>query len=507
VSALYVVGDALKVMRRMPNACVELVLFSPPFLAKRRYLEDGDPAQAEELGQEPTPGEYVDAILGVVEEARRVLPPWGSIAVELGDTNAGSGGAGGDYNPGGLRDGQHAYDGTAVKARNAGGYTDRPRRPRSGRVGLERNTRRDHRQDEAGGVLPAESRWRGERDGWPLDKSLCLVPEVLRFAMVYGFNPLTGRETPRWRARNVVRWVRTNPSVGYLSDRWRYGTTEIVVACQGDRRWWDAEAGRTPLVPTNERNTVSNYAAPGQRPRKTVRRSNPRGAPPLDWWCVSPGGYRGAHFAVWPEKLLPLPIRAMCPERVCTTCGQPSERLTLVATEPRPGGGSYGRKRSAAEPDGHDRGLSSGPAVVRVAKTLGWSHCACGDGCRPTRWEKLRVEVEEVRVEGRWEDAAAVDDPPEDAPRRERIKNKRVVVDVGECRDPSHWRPGRVLDSFAGTGTTLLVANAWGRDALGIDLDAGNVELARERCGLFFREVSAEDLAAELAPPEREPAP
>ena len=34
--------------------------------------------------------------------------------------------------------------------------------------------------------------------------------------------------------------------------------------------------------------------------------------------------------------------------------------------------------------------------------------------------------------------------------------------------------PGVVLDPFAGTGTTLCVADLHGRDAIGIDLDARN---------------------------------
>jgi DNA modification methylase len=48
------------------------------------------------------------------------------------------------------------------------------------------------------------------------------------------------------------------------------------------------------------------------------------------------------------------------------------------------------------------------------------------------------------------------------------------------------WRPGLVLDPFAGSGTTLAVATGHGRDAIGIDLDARNADLARERCGMFL---------------------
>jgi DNA modification methylase len=51
------------------------------------------------------------------------------------------------------------------------------------------------------------------------------------------------------------------------------------------------------------------------------------------------------------------------------------------------------------------------------------------------------------------------------------------------------WRPGCVLDPFAGSGTTLAVATGHGRDAIGIDLDERNAELALDRVGPMFLTV------------------
>ena len=58
----------------------------------------------------------------------------------------------------------------------------------------------------------------------------------------------------------------------------------------------------------------------------------------------------------------------------------------------------------------------------------------------------------------------------------------------GRC-DGTHWRPGTVLDPFAGSGTTLAVAVGHGRNAIGIDLDERNVELALDRVGPMFLTV------------------
>ena len=48
------------------------------------------------------------------------------------------------------------------------------------------------------------------------------------------------------------------------------------------------------------------------------------------------------------------------------------------------------------------------------------------------------------------------------------------------------WRRGVVLDPFAGSGTTLAVATGHGRDAIGIDIDSANADLALERVGMFL---------------------
>jgi site-specific DNA-methyltransferase (adenine-specific) len=47
----------------------------------------------------------------------------------------------------------------------------------------------------------------------------------------------------------------------------------------------------------------------------------------------------------------------------------------------------------------------------------------------------------------------------------------------------THWRTGRVLDPFAGSGTTLVAAHNESRDAIGIDLDSRNVAMVEDRLG------------------------
>lgn len=58
------------------------------------------------------------------------------------------------------------------------------------------------------------------------------------------------------------------------------------------------------------------------------------------------------------------------------------------------------------------------------------------------------------------------------------------------CAGGDRWRPGVVLDPFGGSGTTGMVAAGHGRDAILIDLDDRNADLARERCGMFLEVAS-----------------
>jgi DNA modification methylase len=58
------------------------------------------------------------------------------------------------------------------------------------------------------------------------------------------------------------------------------------------------------------------------------------------------------------------------------------------------------------------------------------------------------------------------------------------------------WRQGVVLDPFAGSGTTLAVAQGCGRDAIGIELYPHNADLIADRCGMFLEVDGGDDAAA-----------
>jgi DNA modification methylase len=355
------------------------------------------------MGSEPDPGQYVDALIEVIEECRRVLAPHGSLCLELGDTYAGA-------QPTVL--GKFSEEWAAK-------YAKRSTVRAEGLIGNHNRT----------------------GDAWPLPKSLALIPETVRFTLAYGTNPHTGRTTQPWRIRNVIRWVRPNPPVGALGDKFRPATSEMLVACTSAKRFFDLDAVREPLAESTQgRMQNKGYDITLQRSRsnsdkrKTTGFAPMAGAPPLDWWNIPTHPYKGAHYATFPPDLIIKPIKAMCPERVCVECGEPSRRIVgdpeyVPSASYR--GGHMNLSESARVAPGANQFVDNGgkASVIRQAPTLGWSDCGCTN-------------------------------PGGD-----------------------NWRPGVVLDPFAGTGTVLQVATGHSRNAIGIDLDERNAELALERVG------------------------
>jgi DNA modification methylase len=72
-------GDALKSLVGLPAASIDLCVTSPPYWSMRDYGVGG------QIGVEPTPDAYIDAIVGVFGEVKRVLKPSGVLWLNIGD--------------------------------------------------------------------------------------------------------------------------------------------------------------------------------------------------------------------------------------------------------------------------------------------------------------------------------------------------------------------------------------------------------------------------------------
>jgi DNA modification methylase len=79
-AALLVHGDARDLLPRVPARSIDVVLTSPPYWGQRRYDSDSG------LGGERSPDDYARALVGILEETKRVLTARGSLWLNLGDT-------------------------------------------------------------------------------------------------------------------------------------------------------------------------------------------------------------------------------------------------------------------------------------------------------------------------------------------------------------------------------------------------------------------------------------
>ncbi len=79
-------GDALAELRTLPDGSVDCCVTSPPYYGLRDYGVGG------QIGAEASPGQYVDRLVAVFAEVRRVLAPDGTCWVVLGDSYSSTGG-------------------------------------------------------------------------------------------------------------------------------------------------------------------------------------------------------------------------------------------------------------------------------------------------------------------------------------------------------------------------------------------------------------------------------
>lgn len=109
-------GDAKTILQAMVDAGVRVqtCITSPPYFSLRSYLPSTHPDKHKEMGAEQTPAEYIANLTSIFSLVRELLSPDGNLFVNIADSRNGSGGSGGDYGPGGKREGQPKFKGAKV---------------------------------------------------------------------------------------------------------------------------------------------------------------------------------------------------------------------------------------------------------------------------------------------------------------------------------------------------------------------------------------------------------
>ena len=255
-------GDCLKSLREMPDNSVNCCITSPPYYGLRDYGNEG------QLGLEETPEQFVEQLVQVFREVKRILKDDGTLWLNLGDSYCGSGVNNGETNPG-LSNNAKRGDHTKSK------------RPNS----------------KINGIKP---------------KDLIGIPWMVAFAL----------RADGWYLRQDIIWHKPNPMPESVTDRCTKAHEYIFLLSKSKQYYFDNDAIRGPIKLTEgdtvrfrERKTSSPFGNRGEdTQQREVKYDEIKGANKRSVWTVNTKPYSGAHFATFPEELITDCIKAGCPE-------------------------------------------------------------------------------------------------------------------------------------------------------------------------------------------------
>ena len=282
-------ADVLDGLRSLPYASVHCVVTSPPYYGLRSYGIDG------QLGLEATPEAYLERMVEVFREVRRVLRPDGTAWVNMGDSYAGSWG---NY---GARDGKQRT--VSEERYERPGYDNHKSRPPASYTG----------------------------PGLPKPKDLLMMPARLALAL----------QADGWWLRSDIIWCKRAPMPESVTDRPTSAHEHIFLLNKAERYFYDADAVRLELAPATIERERSGYSHafasqfrgspiderhPNGKVTEAV--SNRAGRNLWNYWLLSPEPLAMAHFATFPTEIPRRAILAGTSERgVCPECGAPWKRV------------------------------------------------------------------------------------------------------------------------------------------------------------------------------------
>jgi len=390
-------GDVLDKLSEIETGTVQTCVTSPPYWNLRNYGIDG------QIGLERTPEEYVEKMVQVFREVKRVLRDDGTLWLNLGDS----------------------YNNTSGFSRASPEYF------REGRVGGSADKKAFKHS-----VIKT--------------KDLCGIPWRVAFAL----------QADGWYLRSAMPWLKGSAMPESVTDRPTSAVEYFFLLTKSERYFYDIEATRMKgSIPAGTRAAKGSgerksQAGVNARPPEYKEYSGTRNRRNSDWFMDSirdilegksgtllhdenniptaifcnPQPYKEAHYATFSPRLITPMILAGTSPRACEICGAPWERVV----ERQAGVSKECPKTQAA----HEARGGTGKPVGTVGKS--------GSG---------RIDGYSITLG--WRPTCT-------------CKNEGT----GRCI---------VLDPFVGSGTTLWVAERFGRDSIGIELSPEYCELINKR--------------------------
>lgn len=262
--------DCLKGLIELPDRYINCCVTSPPYYGLRDYGIDG------QLGLEATPEEYVNKLVQIFSEVKRVLKDDGTLWLNLGDSYAGSGSGGG----------------TKSLLRNIPEvcFNNRPV-SNAKAIGLK-------------------------------SKDLIGIPWMVAFAL----------RADGWYLRQDIIWHKPNPMPESVTDRCTKSHEYIFLMAKSRKYYYDNEAiweiatgydGRKDLIMKGSTKYQNGYTPTNVKTQTIALTGHARWKEKRDGmfvrnkrsvWTVNTQPYSGAHFATFPQELIVDMIKAGCPE-------------------------------------------------------------------------------------------------------------------------------------------------------------------------------------------------
>lgn len=264
------IGDCRNILPTLPSKSVQCVVTSPPYFKLRDYGVEG------QIGAEDTVEEYVQSLVEVFREVKRILKDDGTLWLNLGDSYAGSG-----------------------KNRNAEGKD----------YGIKAEYKDAYHQGRRTGIIK-----KTPLSGYLKPKDLIGVPWRVAFAL----------QADGWYLRQDIIWQKSNVMPEAVTDRCVRSHEYIFLLSKKRNYYFDYEsikeksvtyensfcAGQVTAINAkyNFRRADTRDALKQKNPQKRINRKNSAYDITMrnkrDVWTVPTRPYKGAHFAVFPPALI-----------------------------------------------------------------------------------------------------------------------------------------------------------------------------------------------------------
>ncbi len=272
---MILIGDVREQLRTLDAGTVQCVVTSPPYWGLRDYGVEG------QIGLEPTPDAYIETMVGVFREVRRVLRDDGTVFCNIGDSYASTSGEKTNH-PQQSRKGQQGVVGP------------RTLHPSASRANLTTTKQYGDLKPKDLCLIPFRLALALQADGWYV-RSDIIWAKGLSFCPTYAGSVMPESVTDRPTTSHEHVFLLTK-NASYYYDAEAVRETAKYGFSPGPDTWGRARAASATDKRQAKGGAVQEGAG-GTRNLRTV-------------WAINPQPFSEAHFATFPLALVEPCIQA-----------------------------------------------------------------------------------------------------------------------------------------------------------------------------------------------------